>query len=89
MFVKGLNYNLPDKNGFFGEFGGAFVPEDFKAVLQRLDVAFEEAKEDEAFLKEIYDLLKDYSGRPTPLYYAKNLTEHYGKAKIYLKREEL
>ena len=46
MFVKGLNYNLPDKNGFFGEFGGAFVPEDFKAVLQRLDVAFEEAKED-------------------------------------------
>ena len=89
MFVKGLNYNLPDKNGFFGEFGGAFVPEDFKAVLEKLDKAFEDAKNDDKFLDEIYNLLKDYSGRPTPLYFAKNLTAHYGKAKIYLKREDL
>ena len=68
MFVKALKYNLPDKEGFFGEFGGAFVPEDFKKVLNRLDDEFEKAKADEEFLKEVYDLLKDYSGRPTPLY---------------------
>jgi len=89
MFVKNLKYNLPDKDGFFGEFGGAFVPDDFKKVLDTLDSEFEKAKNDENFLKELYDLLKDYSGRPTPLYFAKNLTAHYGKAKIYLKREDL
>lgn len=89
MFVKNLKYNLPDKNGFFGEFGGAFVPEDFKKVLNNLDTAFEDAKKDETFLKEVYELLKDYSGRPTPLYFAKNLTNYYGKGKIYLKREDL
>lgn len=89
MFVKNLKYNLPDKDGFFGEFGGAFVPEDFKEVLNKLDDEFEKAKNDQNFLKEVYDLLKDYSGRPTPLYFAKNLTNYYGKAKIYLKREDL
>lgn len=89
MFVTDLKYNLPDKDGFFGEFGGAFVPESFKRVLDNLDSAFEQAKNDPSFLKEVYDLLKDYSGRPTPLYFAKNLTKHYGKAKIYLKREDL
>ena len=89
MFVKDLKYNLPDKDGFFGEFGGAFVPESFKKVLVNLDEAFEKAKKDESFLREVYELLKDYSGRPTPLYYAKNLTKHYGRAKIYLKREDL
>ena len=57
--------------------------------LIRLDDEFEKAKADEEFLKEVYDLLKDYSGRPTPLYYAKNLTKYYGKGKIYLKREDL
>ncbi|MBQ2872032.1 tryptophan synthase subunit beta [bacterium] len=89
MFVTDLKYNLPDKDGFFGEFGGAFVPESFKRVLDNLDSAFEQAKNDPSFLKEVYELLKDYSGRPTPLYFAKNLTKHYGKAKIYLKREDL
>ena len=89
MFVTDLKYNLPDKDGFFGEFGGAFVPESFKRVLDNLDSAFEQAKNDPSFLKEVYDLLKDYSGRPTPLYFAKNLTKYYGKAKIYLKREDL
>ncbi len=89
MFVKHKNYNLPTKDGFFGEFGGMFVPENFKPVLFRLDEEFEKALHDETFEKEVYDLLKDYSGRPTPLYYAKRLTEHYGKGKIYLKREDL
>lgn len=89
MFVRDLKYNLPDKDGFFGEFGGAFVPDEFKSVLETLDTEFEKAKNDETFLKTLYDLLKDYSGRPTPLYFAKNLTNYYGKAKIYLKREDL
>ena len=89
MFVKNLKYNLPDKDGFFGEFGGAFVPDEFKKVLDNLDAEFEKAKNDEAFLTNLYELLKDYSGRPTPLYFAKNLTNYYGKAKIYLKREDL
>ena len=89
MFVKNLNYDLPTQDGFYGEFGGAFVPDSFKHVLTNLNIEFEKAWSDESFLKEVYELLKEYSGRPTPLYFAKRLTEHYGKGKIYLKREDL
>ena len=90
MFIKSLkNYNLPDKDGFFGQFGGAFVREDFKPILIKLDEEFEKAANDEKFVEELTKLLQDYSGRPTPLYFAKRLTEHYGKGKIYLKREDL
>lgn len=90
MFVKSLpKYNMPDENGYFGQFGGAYVGEDFRPILTRLDEEFEKAINDEIFIKELYDLLVDYSGRPTPLYLAKRLTEHYGKGKIYLKREDL
>lgn len=89
MFIKNKNYNLPTKDGFFGEFGGMFVPENFKHVLTKLDEEFEKAFNDDCFMNELYELLKEYSGRPTPLYYAKRLTEHYGKGKIYLKREDL
>lgn len=90
MYIKKLNkYTTPDENGFYGEFGGMFVPEGFKNVLRKLDEEFEKCVNDEGFLKEAYDLLCEYSGRPTPLYFAKNLTQHYGKGKIYLKREDL
>lgn len=90
MFVKKLpNYNLPDENGYFGQFGGAYVGEDFKPILTRLNDEFEKAINDESFIKELYDLLVNYSGRPTPLYLAKRLTDYYGKGKIYLKREDL
>ena len=89
MFVRNLKYNMPNKEGFFGEFGGAFVPDSFKHVLSKLDEEFEKAWNDPSFLEEVYGLLKDYSGRPTPLFFAKRLTEHYGKGKIYLKREDL
>jgi len=90
MFVKELKkYNLPDKDGFFGEFGGQFVREDFKPILHQLSDEFEKAINDESFINELTTLLKDYSGRPTPLYEAKRLTDYYGKAKIYLKREDL
>lgn len=90
MFIKSLpEYNMPDENGYFGQFGGAYVGEDFKPILANLNDEFEKAINDEKFIKELYDLLTDYSGRPTPLYFAKRLTEHYGKGKIYLKREDL
>src|SRR5574344_1500465 len=90
MFVKNLKeYNLPDKDGFYGEFGGAYVREDFRPILNKLTEEFNKVMNDDEFLNELYDLLKDYSGRPTPLYFAKRLTEHYGKGKIYLKREDL
>ena len=90
MFIKSLpEYNMPDENGYFGQFGGAYVGEDFKPILTNLNDEFEKAINDEKFIKELYDLLTDYSGRPTPLYFAKRLTEHYGKGKIYLKREDL
>lgn len=90
MFVKSLpKYNMPDENGYFGQFGGAYVGEDFRPILTRLDEEFEKAINDENFIKELYDMLVDYSGRPTPLYLAKRLTEHYGRGKIYLKREDL
>lgn len=90
MFVKAhKHYALPDSDGFFGDFGGMFVPDDFKHVLRTLVQAFEKAWADESFLNEVYNLLQEYSGRPTPLYYAKRLTEHFGGGKIYLKREDL
>ena len=87
--VKHKNYNYPDVNGFFGEFGGSFVDDNFKPVLKKLEQDFFFAWNDETFLDAWYDLLVEYSGRPTPLYFAKKLTEYYGKGKIYLKREDL
>lgn len=77
------------KNGFFGEFGGCFVPEELEVVLKELEKAFLDCKDDPAFMEELNYYLAEYVGRPSPLYYAKRLTEHLGGAKIYLKREEL
>ncbi len=73
----------------FGEFGGRFVPEMLIPPLEDLEIKYEELREDENFRKEFGDLLKNYAGRPTPLCYAKNLTEKLGGARIYLKREDL
>jgi len=75
--------------GRFGAYGGRYVPETLMAALQELEQAYAEAKEDAAFQAELADLLKNYCGRPTPLYYAKRLSEQAGGAKIYLKREDL
>jgi tryptophan synthase beta chain len=88
-FEKENIHNLPNKNGRFGQFGGKYVPETLMVALFELENAFETAWNDESFLNELYSLMQDYSGRPTPLYYAKRLSEHYGKGKIYLKREDL
>jgi tryptophan synthase beta chain len=75
--------------GRFGVYGGRYVPETLMAALLELEAAYGEAQKDEAFQAELAGLLKDYVGRPTPLYFAKRLTEVLGGAKIYLKREDL
>jgi tryptophan synthase beta chain len=75
--------------GRFGVYGGRYVPETLMAALEELEAAYNEAKEDAAFNAELDDLLHHYVGRPTPLYYAKRLSEQLGGAKIYLKREDL
>ncbi len=75
--------------GRFGAYGGRYVPETLMAALEELEHAYGEAKADPAFQAELDDLLRNYCGRPTPLYFAKRLTEQSGGAKIYLKREDL
>src|SRR6201988_949750 len=75
--------------GRFGVYGGRYVPETLMAALLELEQEYEDAKKDAEFQAELNDLLKDYCGRPTPLYFAKRLTESLGGAKIYLKREDL
>lgn len=77
------------KKGHFGQYGGRYVPEMLIPALEELEQAYEDAKKDKAFRKEFQDLLKNFSGRPTPLVFAKNLTEQLGGAKIYLKNEGL
>lgn len=84
-----MNEQLPDASGHFGTYGGRFVPETLMAPLQALTAAYEEAKADPEFQKELDYLLRQYCGRPTPLYFAERWTEQLGGAKIYLKREDL
>lgn len=73
----------------YGEFGGQYVPQELKEKLNEIERKFEKAKKDEKFVEEYLYYLKQYIGRPTPLYFAENLTEYAGGAKIYLKREDL
>ena len=80
---------LPDEWGHFGQFGGKFVPEILMAALESLEKAYREAQRDTGFKQRLTELLRDYGGRPTPLYFATQLTEHCGGARIYLKREDL
>ncbi|HXN06792.1 MAG TPA: tryptophan synthase subunit beta [Nitrospiria bacterium] len=81
--------NLPDKRGYFGPYGGKYVPETLVPALEELDSAYQSARRDPAFRKELAHILRQYVGRPTPLYYAKRLSEKLRGAKIYLKREDL
>ena len=80
---------MPDKRGRFGNFGGRFVPETVMPALYELEDFYLKIKDDAEFQAEFSRYLKEYAGRPTLLYFAENLTRHYGKAKIYLKREDL
>lgn len=81
--------SLPDQRGRFGDFGGKFVPETLMAALEELEEAYRQAKEDAEFQRKLDHLLHTYAGRPTPLYFAENLTRQCDGAKIYLKREDL
>ena len=79
----------PDANGRFGVFGGQYVPETLMPLVHQLDAAYRAAKTDVDFKAQLDGYLQHYVGRPSPLYFAERLTQHYGGAKIYLKREEL
>jgi len=80
---------LPNSHGYFEQFGGKFVPETLMPALDELETAYEEAKRDPSFWAEFDSLSRDYSGRPTPLYFAERLTKHCRGAQIFLKREDL
>ena len=80
---------MTETKGYFGQFGGSFVPEPIQNLLNQLEETFEQYKNDPEFITEYKHYLKDYSGRETPLYFAESLTDHLGGAKIYLKREDL
>ncbi|MGA9998412.1 MAG: tryptophan synthase subunit beta [Pyrinomonadaceae bacterium] len=87
--MKETTTTQPDQLGHWGKYGGRFVPETLMAPLEELASAYEAARSDESFQKDFSTLLKDYSGRPTPLFRAERLTEAAGGSSIYLKREDL
>ncbi|MBV1943936.1 tryptophan synthase subunit beta [Streptococcus parasuis] len=84
-----MTYQQPNKDGFFGEYGGRFVPETLMTAVLELEQTYRTAKEDPEFQAEFEELLVQYVGRENPLYFAKRLTDYCGGAKIYLKREDL
>lgn len=84
-----MTKTLPDERGHFGTFGGMFVPETLMAALTELAAEYEKARNDPAFQSELDDLLRNYVGRPTPLYFAERWTNKLGGARVYLKREDL
>ena len=79
----------PDARGRFGDFGGRFVPETLMSAITELEAAYRAAREDQSFLAEFHELLREYVGRPTPLFFARSLSRELGGAKVYLKREDL
>jgi tryptophan synthase beta chain len=84
-----MTMNLPDEHGRYGPFGGRYAPETLMTALDELDTAYTAAKSDPSFAEELALLARDFVGRPTALYYAENLTNRLGGAKIYFKREDL
>ena len=81
--------NFPDINGFFGEYGGKFVPETLMFALDELETTYNNFKDDPSFIEEFYKDLSHFVGRPSPLYFAQRLTKHYGGGNVWLKREDL
>jgi tryptophan synthase beta chain len=84
-----MHKKLPDSRGFFGEYGGQFIPQELQPVLDELAEAFAKFKDDPKFNSEFNHYIRHYSGRPTPLYFCSNLTREFNGGKIYLKREDL
>lgn len=89
MAKKRMNKNTPDSLGHYGEFGGRYISETLMPAVLELEEAYKSAKKDSGFKKELAHYLKEYTGRPTPLYFAEMLTKKAGGADIYLKREDL
>lgn len=80
---------MPDKDGFFGEYGGQIIPPELKAIMDDISDAYEKVRQTEDFQKELQSLYTDYVGRPSPIYFASRLTKQQGGARIFLKREDL
>ena len=87
--MKSNKQSLPDKNGFFGDYGGKFVPETLMYALEQLEGTYNNLKNDDIFKKQFYKDLAEFVGRPSPLYFAERLTSHYGTGSIWFKREDL
>ncbi len=87
--MKKTSEKVPDSKGHFGQYGGRFVPETLMPALIELEKAYNKFRKNKDFLQELRSLQKDFVGRPTPLYFAKNLSKHLGGPRIYLKREDL
>ncbi|MBN1956820.1 MAG: tryptophan synthase subunit beta [Desulfuromonadales bacterium] len=80
---------MPDKDGFFGEYGGQIIPPQLKAIMDDINMAYDQVSQTKAFKDELQALYSDYVGRPSPIYFARRLTEQQGGARIFLKREDL
>lgn len=80
---------MPDEKGYFGEYGGSFVPPELQGILDEITKAYNAIKKEDDFIKELHMLYRDYVGRPSPVFYARNLSEKIGGGRIYIKREDL
>ena len=90
LVTKGINTeNRPDANGYFGEFGGSYLPPEREKVMKEVESAYEEISKDPGFIKELKELNEHFTGRPSPVYHAERLSKAAGGAEIYLKREDL
>lgn len=87
--MKNKTKQVPDKGGYFGDYGGRYVPETLVKALQELEKNYAYFRKDKKFREELRVYLETYAGRPTPVYEAKNLTRFFGRAKIFIKREDL
>ena len=90
LITEGINTeNLPDSRGYFGEYGGSYLPDALAKVMKEVEEAYAKISQDPDFIKELKDLNEHFTGRPSPVYHAKRLTAAAGGAEIYLKREDL
>src|SRR5690554_4152773 len=86
---KNLNNQMPDDKGYFGSYGGVYLPPNLEEIMKEIGDSYMAIKEDPTFIEELDHLQQTYTGRPSPIYFAKRLSEAVGGAKIYLKREDL
>ena len=83
-----FKHNVPNSDGYFGEYGGSFIPEKLQIIMDQITATYDECRQDPAFIAELARLYKHFVGRPSPIFHAQNLSKKYG-TNIYLKREDL